>query len=65
MKDRFSLGRQGGVNFSNVTNIDESESPGLQFAWDCTYSFMPQPSIGTVFFFRSEFRLVLHQNRFC
>ncbi|HSF88324.1 MAG TPA: porin family protein [Saprospiraceae bacterium] len=39
MKDRFSIGPRGGINFSNVTNVDESESiTGVVLGLTSTYS---------------------------
>ena len=39
MKDRLSIGPRGGVNFSNVTNVDESESiTGVVLGLTSTYS---------------------------
>lgn len=38
-KDRFSIGPRGGINFSNVTNVDESESVnGVVLGLTSTYS---------------------------
>lgn len=39
-KDRISIGPRGGVNFSNVTNVDESQSiTGVTLGLTSTYSF--------------------------
>jgi outer membrane protein W len=39
-KDNISIGPRGGVNFANVTNVDESESiTGLVLGLTSTYSF--------------------------
>lgn len=39
-KDRISIGPRGGVNFSNVTNVDESQSiTGITLGLTSTYSF--------------------------
>jgi outer membrane protein W len=38
-EDRFSLGPRGGINFSNVTNVDESQSvTGVVLGLTTTYS---------------------------
>jgi outer membrane protein W len=39
-EDRWSIGPRGGVNFANVTNVDESESiTGVVLGLTSTYSF--------------------------